>query len=74
MEELWILALTTQLESEGHPFKYNPNLPYDHSWERLAGVYGGFGSMKDLQLATCACFKKLGPFYGTSVTKDIIRL
>jgi len=58
---------------QGHPFKYNPNVPYDHSWERLAGVYGGFGSMKDLQLATCACFKKLGPFYGTSVNYDIIR-
>lgn len=58
---------------QGHPFKYNPNIPYDHSWERLAGVYGGFGNMKDLQLATCACFKKLGPFYGTSVNMDIIR-
>ncbi|MBC7508294.1 MAG: RagB/SusD family nutrient uptake outer membrane protein [Ferruginibacter sp.] len=58
---------------QGHPFKYNPNLPYDHSWERLAGVYGGFGNMKDLQLATCACFKKLGPFYGTSVNMDVIR-
>ena len=58
---------------QGHPFKYNPNIPNDHSWERLAGVYGGFGTMKELQLATCACFKKLGPFYGTSVNMDIIR-
>jgi len=58
---------------QGHPFKYNANIPYDHSWERLAGVYGGFGTMKELQLATCACFKKLGPFYGTSVNMDIIR-
>ena len=58
---------------QGHPFKYNPNIPYDHSWERLAGVYGGFGTMKELQLATCGCFKKLGPFYGTSVNMDIIR-
>jgi hypothetical protein len=58
---------------QGHPFKYNPAIPYDHSWERLAGVYGGFGTMKELQLATCACFKKLGPFYGTSVNMDIIR-
>jgi starch-binding outer membrane protein, SusD/RagB family len=57
----------------GHPFKYNANIPYDHSWERLAGVYGGFGTMKELQLATCACFKKLGPFYGTSVNMDVIR-
>jgi hypothetical protein len=58
---------------QGHPFKYNAALPYDHSWERDNGDYGGFGSMKDLQLATCACFKKLGPFYGTSVNYDIIR-
>lgn len=57
----------------GHPFKYNAALPYSHSWERLAGVYGGFGTMKELQLATCACFKKLGPFYGTSVNLDVIR-
>jgi hypothetical protein len=57
----------------GHPFKYNAAIPYDHSWERLSGVYGGFGTMKELQLATCACFKKLGPFYGTSVNMDIIR-
>jgi len=57
----------------GHPYKYNPNIPYDHSWERLSGVYGGFGTMKELQLATCACFKKLGPFYGTSVNMDVIR-
>ncbi|GAC1398373.1 MAG: RagB/SusD family nutrient uptake outer membrane protein [Sediminibacterium sp.] len=58
---------------QGHPFKYNAAIPYDHSWERLAGVYGGFGTMKELQLATCACFKKLGPFYGTSVNMDVIR-
>jgi hypothetical protein len=58
---------------EGHPFKYNAAIPYDHSWERLAGVYGGFGTMKELQLASCPCFKKLGPFYGTSVNMDVIR-
>jgi len=58
---------------QGHPFKYNAVIPYDHSWERLAGVYGGFGTMKELQLASCACFKKLGPFYGTSVNMDVIR-
>jgi hypothetical protein len=57
----------------GHPYKYDPNIPYDHSWERLSGVYGGFGTMKELQLASCACFKKLGPFYGTSVNMDVIR-
>jgi hypothetical protein len=29
--------------------------------------------MKELQLATCPCFKKLGPFYGTSVNMDVLR-
>lgn len=56
-----------------HPFKYNAAIPYAHSWERDAADYGGFGTMKELQLATCACFKKLGPFYGTSVNMDVIR-
>jgi len=58
---------------KNHPYKYNPAIPYDHSWERDNGDYGGFGTMKELQLATCACFKKLGPFYGTSVNMDVIR-
>jgi hypothetical protein len=57
----------------GHPYKYNASIPYAHSWERLSGVYGGFGTMKELQLASCPCFKKLGPFYGTSVNMDVIR-
>ena len=56
-----------------HPFKYDPGMPYEHSWERDNGDYGGFGTMKELQLPTCACFKKLGPFYGTSVNLDVIR-
>jgi hypothetical protein len=58
----------------GHPFKYDPGMPYEHSWERDGGTYGGFGTMKELQLPTCACFKKLGPFYGTTVNIDVIRL
>ncbi len=56
-----------------HPFKYSAAVPYEHSWERDNGDYGGFGTMKELQLATCACFKKLGPFYGTSVNMDVLR-
>ncbi|HVM86994.1 MAG TPA: RagB/SusD family nutrient uptake outer membrane protein [Puia sp.] len=56
-----------------HPFKYDAAIPYEHSWERDNGDYGGFGTMKELQLASCACFKKLGPFYGSSVNMDVIR-
>ncbi len=56
-----------------HPFKYQPNIPYSHSWERISALYGGFGNMKEQQAASCPCFKKVGPFYGSSKNIDIIR-
>ncbi len=56
-----------------HPFKYNPRILYSHSWERLSALYGGFGNMKEQQEATCPCFTKIGPFYGSSKNIDIIR-
>jgi tetratricopeptide (TPR) repeat protein len=58
---------------KGHPFKYQPNVLYDHSWERVPALYGGFGNMKEQQAADCPCFKKIGPFYGSSKNIDIIR-
>nr|WKN38834.1 RagB/SusD family nutrient uptake outer membrane protein [Tunicatimonas sp. TK19036] len=58
---------------KGHPFKYQPDILYDHSWERVPALYGGFGNMKEQQAADCSCFKKVGPFYGSSVNIDIIR-
>ena len=58
---------------QGHPFKYQPNVLYDHSWERISALYGGFGNMKEQQAADCPCFKKQGPFYGSSVNIDVIR-
>lgn len=58
---------------QGHPFKYQPNVLYDHSWERVPALYGGFGNMKEEQAADCPCFKKIGPFYGSSKNIDIIR-
>ena len=58
---------------QGHPFKYQPNVLYDHSWERVPALYGGFGNMKEQQAADCPCFKKVGPFYGSSKNIDIIR-
>lgn len=57
----------------GHPFKYNPDFPYQASWARDPGVYGFFGNMKEQQLPDCSCFLKLGPFIGTSVNIDFIR-
>ncbi|MFC0772379.1 RagB/SusD family nutrient uptake outer membrane protein [Terrimonas alba] len=57
----------------GHPFKYQTNILYNHSWERVPALYGGFGNMKEQQAADCPCFKKVGPFYGSSKNIDIIR-
>ncbi|MDW7695841.1 RagB/SusD family nutrient uptake outer membrane protein [Flammeovirgaceae bacterium SG7u.111] len=58
---------------QGHPFKYQPDVLYDHSWERVPALYGGFGNMKEQQASDCPCFSKVGPFYGSSVNIDIIR-
>ncbi len=57
----------------GHPFKYQPKILYAHSWERIAALYGGFGNMKEQQAADCPCFRKVGPFYGSSKNLDFIR-
>jgi hypothetical protein len=58
---------------QDHPFKYQSDVFYDHSWERISALYGGFGNMKEQQAADCPCFKKIGPFYGSSKNIDIIR-
>jgi hypothetical protein len=58
---------------DGHPYKYNPNLPFSNTWVRDPGVYGFFQSMKEQQLADCPCYKKEGPFIGTAKNIDIIR-
>ena len=58
---------------DGHPYKYNAALPFSNAWVRDAGVYGNFQSMKEQQLASCSCYKKQGPFIGTSKNIDIIR-
>ena len=56
-----------------HPFKYQPNILYAHSWERVPALYIGFGNMKEQQAADCPCFKKVGPFYGSAKNMDFIR-
>lgn len=57
----------------GHPFKYNPNIRYNHSWERISSLYGGFGNMKEQQEALPDRFNKIGPFYGSARNIEIIR-
>ncbi|MBX2844126.1 MAG: RagB/SusD family nutrient uptake outer membrane protein [Flammeovirgaceae bacterium] len=60
---------------DGHPYKYRNEEDYifSNSWVRDPGVYGFFHSMKEQQAADCSCYKKEGPFIGTSVNIDIIR-
>lgn len=58
---------------EGHPYKYNPELPFSNSWVRDAGVYGNFHTMRYQQLATSPSYFKLGPFMGSAKNYDIIR-
>ncbi len=58
---------------DGHPYKYQPSILFSNSWVRDAGVYGNYQSMKEQQAADCSCYKKEGPFIGTSKNIDIIR-
>ncbi len=58
---------------DGHPYKYNPALPFSNSWIRDPGVYGNFHSMRTQLLATSSSYYKLGPFMGTAKNVDVIR-
>ncbi|WP_460543312.1 RagB/SusD family nutrient uptake outer membrane protein [Echinicola sediminis] len=63
----------------GRPFKYrntvnaSGDMIYNFSWARDPGVYGYFGNMKEQQAPDCSCYKKEGPFIGTSKNIDFIR-
>ncbi|AWW32307.1 RagB/SusD family nutrient uptake outer membrane protein [Echinicola strongylocentroti] len=63
----------------GRPFKYrntvnkSGDMVYNFSWARDPGVYGYFGNMKEQQAPDCSCYKKEGPFIGTSKNVDFIR-
>lgn len=56
-----------------HPFKYDQNYVAQNSWVRAGAIYGFFSAMKEAQLPTCSCLKKVGAFFGTSQNVDIIR-
>lgn len=58
---------------DGHPYKYNPALPFSNSWVRDPGVYGNFHTMRYQQLASSPSYFKLGPFMGTAHNYDILR-
>lgn len=63
----------------GRPFKYRNTVQepgdmiYNFSWARDPGVYGYFGNMKEQQAPDCSCYKKEGPFMGTTKNVDFIR-
>ena len=57
----------------GHPFKYQPDVLFDSSWDRVPQIYGYHDNMKEIQPANCSCLEKVGPFFGSSKNIDIIR-
>lgn len=58
---------------DGHPYKYNSELPFSNSWVRDPGVYGYFHTMRNQQLASSGSYFKLGPFMGVAKNYDVIR-
>jgi starch-binding outer membrane protein, SusD/RagB family len=57
----------------GHPFKYQSNILFDSSWDRVPQIYGYHDCMKEIQPADCSCLEKVGPFFGSSKNIDILR-
>jgi hypothetical protein len=57
----------------GHPWKYDPTLLYQNSWNRSPDVYGSFASLKENVSPKCDCFIHLDPFYGNTKNRIIIR-
>lgn len=57
----------------GHPWKYDPTLLYQKSWNRSPDVYGFFASLKENVSPKCDCFVQVDPFYGNTKNRIIIR-
>jgi hypothetical protein len=57
-----------------HPFKYDPEFLMTKGGRRVPEVYGYLSTMKELEHYECACFKKIGPFFGTARDNIILRL
>lgn len=57
----------------GHPFKYQPNVIFDSSWDRIPQVYGYHDCMKEILPANSPGLLKYSAFFGSSKNIDILR-
>ena len=57
----------------GLPYKYEPDLIYEESWNRNPSTYGYYASLKENVSPKCSCFVNIDPFYGNSKNRIIIR-
>jgi hypothetical protein len=56
----------------GHPWKYEPAVVYQESWNRTPDVYGLYASLK--QNVKRTQYVQVGPFYANAKNKIILRL
>lgn len=57
---------------DGLPYKYNPDLLFQNSWNRNP-IYGVYSSLKENVDPSCDCFINLTPYTANSKNKIIIR-
>lgn len=57
----------------GNPYKYDPTVIYEASWNRTPSIYGYFASLKENVPKGCPCTVQVGPFYPNSKNRIIIR-
>ena len=57
----------------GHPYKYVTSVIYEENWNRTPDVYGYFASAKENVPKDCDCLVQVGPFYGNSKNRIILR-
>ncbi len=57
----------------GHPYKYETSVIYEDDWNRTPDVYGYYASAKENVPKDCDCLIQVGPFYGNSKNRILIR-
>jgi hypothetical protein len=57
----------------GHPFKYQPDILFDSSWDRVPQIYGYHDCMKEILPSNSPGLLKVGPFFGSAKNIDILR-